>query len=239
MSEELVVVSSDETDIQSRIMTIRGVQVMLDRDLAALYGVATGALNQAVKRNIERFPKRFMFQMTPVEFENWKSQSVISNLSKSTIRMGLRKRPFVFTEHGVTMLASVLRSETAVRVSIAIVDAFVAMRRAMASTGNVLSRLDTVERRQITDQSRNEERFDQIFAKMSEGEVPLAQIFYQGKFTKTLCGTCHDRFIIIDRREIFWSGASLKDAGRLTFGVAQMGPEVIPGLLASIRKAAH
>ena len=157
-----MIVNGDQPDIRSMIYTIRGVQVMLDRDLAMLYGVATGALNQAVKRNSARFPERFMFQMSPEEFANWKSQSVISNLAdgasvpqsaklrESTVRMGLRKKPFVFTEHGVTMLAAVLRSDTAVRMSIKIIDAFVAMRRTLASIGPVLARIETVERRQIT-----------------------------------------------------------------------------------------
>ena len=104
--------------VRRRILAIRGVQVLLDRDLAELYGVSTGALNQAVKRNSSRFPERFMFQLSEGEFKNWKSQIVISNSSDASVRMGLRKRPFVFTEHGVAMLASVLRSETAVRVSL-------------------------------------------------------------------------------------------------------------------------
>ena len=311
-----MIVNGDQPDIRSMIYTIRGVQVMLDRDLAMLYGVATGALNQAVKRNSARFPERFMFQMSPEEFANWKSQSVISNpadgasvpqtakLRESTVRMGLRKKPFVFTEHGVTMLAAVLRSDTAVRMSIKIIDAFVAMRRTLASIGPVLARIETVERRQITDQSRNEARFDEIFRKMGESEVPDCQIFYQnrfwdaksllvriirrakkelivvdaypgvamldilakrgrgvkielithsngeleesdfeafgkqcGKFTKSICGICHDRFIIIDSTEIYAIGASLKDAGRLTFGVSKMGITVIPGLLANLRNA--
>ena len=137
--------------VRCRILTIRGVQVLLDRDLAELYGVSTGALNQAVKRNSNRFPERFMFQLSEDEFRNWKSQIVTSNLPESTVRMGLRKRPFVFTEHGVAMLASVLRSETAVRVSLAIIDAFIAMRRLLIANAEVFKRIETVERRQIAD----------------------------------------------------------------------------------------
>lgn len=146
--------------MRNRILTIRGVQVLLDRDLAELYGVTTGALNQAVKRNSNRFPERFMFQLSEDEFNNWKSQIVISNLPAAAVRMGLRKRPFVFTEHGVAMLASVLRSETAVRVSLAIIDAFVAMRRLMFANAEVFNRIENVERRQIADQAQNEERFN-------------------------------------------------------------------------------
>ena len=243
-----MIVNGDQPDIRSMIYTIRGVQVMLDRDLAMLYGVATGALNQAVKRNSARFPERFMFQMSPEEFANWKSQSVISNpvdgasvpqtakLRESTVRTGLRKKPFVFTEHGVTMLAAVLRSDTAVRMSIKIIDAFVAMRRTLASIGPVLARIETVERRQITDQSRNEARFDAIFEKMSEGEILAHQIFYQNRFwdAKSLLVRIIRRakkeLIVVDA----YPGV---DAGRLTFGVSKMGDSVIPGLLANLRNA--
>ncbi|WP_407441941.1 ORF6N domain-containing protein, partial [Fibrobacter sp.] len=121
-------------DIRSRILTIRGVQVMLDRDLAELYDVPTGALNQAVKRNAKRFPERFVFQLSEREFANWKSQIVISNSE----RMGLRKRPYAFTEHGITMLAALLKSERAIEISVRIVDAFVAMRRYLVSNGQIL-----------------------------------------------------------------------------------------------------
>ena len=92
----------NDTIIQNKIHNIRGVQVMLDRDLAELYGVENRILNQAVKRNIERFPSDFMFQLSKEEFENWKSQNVISNADK----MGLRKLPYAFTEQGVSMLSA-------------------------------------------------------------------------------------------------------------------------------------
>jgi hypothetical protein len=100
--------------IQNKIHNIRGVQVMLDRDLAELYGVENRILNQAVKRNIERFPSDFMFQLSKEEFENWKSQNVISNADK----MGLRKLPYAFTEQGVSMLSAVLKSDIAIEISI-------------------------------------------------------------------------------------------------------------------------
>ncbi len=110
--------------IQSKIYMIRGKQVMIDRDLADLYQVENRVLNQAVKRNSERFPDDFMFQLTKKEFENWKSQIVISN---SDI-MGLRKMPYAFTEEGVYMLSSVLRSPIAAQTSIAIVRTFTKLR---------------------------------------------------------------------------------------------------------------
>ncbi|MBU4111308.1 ORF6N domain-containing protein, partial [bacterium] len=104
---------SMQTNIENKIFTIRGMQVMLDRDLAKLYQVQTKVLNQAVSRNIERFPQEFMFQLTKDELENWKSQIVTSNQEI----MGLRKMPFAFTEQGVSMLSAVLRSETAIKTS--------------------------------------------------------------------------------------------------------------------------
>lgn len=115
--------------IENRILFIRGKKVMLDRDLAALYGVATRVLNQAVKRNKERFPEDFMFQLSRGEFENWKSQFVTSNSDK----MGLRKRPLAFTEHGILMLSSVLHSAQAVQVNIQIMRVFVKLRQLLVS----------------------------------------------------------------------------------------------------------
>ena len=171
----------DDDFIKSRIFTIRGVQVISDRDLASLYGVATGALNQAVKRNRNRFPERFMFQLSDAEFQKWKSQIVISNLPEASVRMGIRKRPFVFTEHGVTMLAALLKSETAVRVSVTIVDTFVSMRRFIAANAEMFKRIETVERRQLADQSRNEERFQKIFSELDSKRETDQGIFYDGQ----------------------------------------------------------
>lgn len=115
--------------IQSKIYEIRSMKVMLDRDLAEMYGVQTKVLNQAVKRNSTRFPEDFMFQLTDEETQNWKSQIVTSN----AIKMGVRRNPFAFTEHGVVMLASVLRSEIAVQTSILITRAFVAIRKLVST----------------------------------------------------------------------------------------------------------
>ena len=115
--------------IQSKIYEIRGQKVMLDRDLAEMYGVETRVLNQAVKRNIERFPEDFMFQLTDEEVRNWKSQFVMSN----SIKMGLRKNPYAFTELGVAMLSSVLNSKIAIQVNMGIMRAFVALRQLVAA----------------------------------------------------------------------------------------------------------
>ena len=195
----------DDDSIKSRILTIRGVQVILDRDIAFLYGVETKVLNQAVKRNRERFPDRFMFQLTEEELGNWKSQIVTSNPSlEQTIKMGVRRAPYAFTEQGVAMLSAVLKSETAIRVSIQIMDAFSAMRRALASIAPILSRLDVVERRQITDQQRNEERFDTIFKAMDGGDFPPQKVFFDGKhydaysFARKLVRKAKKNIVLVD-----------------------------------------
>ncbi len=113
------------SEISSRIYTLRNKEVMLDRDLAELYGVETKVLMQSVKRNIKRFPEDFMFQLTKEEFENWRSQIVTSNSDK----MGLRRSPYAFTEYGVYMLASILKSDTAIEVNIAIMRTFGKLRQ--------------------------------------------------------------------------------------------------------------
>src|SRR5262249_55210642 len=128
--------------IEKAILLLRGQKVMLDRDLARLYGVPTGVLNQAVSRNQSRFPPDFMFQLDAEEFENWKSQFVISN---SGAKMGLRKRPFAFTEQGVAMLSSVLRSPRAIAVNIAIMRAFVRLRELLATHKDLARKLAELE----------------------------------------------------------------------------------------------
>ena len=114
---------------------------MIDRDLSELYGVETRVLNQAVKRNIERFPSDFMFQLSSEEFEDWKSQIVMSN----SIKMGLRRAPYAFTELGVAMLSSVLSSKTAIQINIAIMRAFVTVRKAVSQISDTDNRLNRLE----------------------------------------------------------------------------------------------
>lgn len=145
--------------IQKRILVIRDRQVMLDQDLAELYGVETGALTRAVRRNIERFPDDFMFQLTQEEFGDLKSQTGIS----SGTHGGRRFRPYVFTEQGVAMLSSVLRSERAVAVNIEIMRAFVELRRMAASHAALEKRLEQLER--------------EIRAKLGQHDKDLARIF--------------------------------------------------------------
>jgi hypothetical protein len=128
--------------IERGIVVIRGHRVMIDADLAALYRVATKALVQAVKRNPDRFPGDFMFQLSPVEFEGLKSQIVTSKG-----RGGRRTRPYAFTEQGVAMLSSVLRSARAVKVNVEIMRAFVRLRQLLASHADLAARLDELERK--------------------------------------------------------------------------------------------
>ena len=179
---------------------------MLDRDLAELYGVRTKVLNQAVKRNIERFPDRFMFQLGKNDIDNLRLQILSSNeqpdvsvLSHgghgSSLRsqiVTLNKRqgqhlkymPYVFTEQGIAMLSAVLKSETAVSVSIKIMDAFIAMRRVLASLAPLLARVEATERRQLRQedaQARNEERFKLILDAMQDKSFPPQKVFYDGQ----------------------------------------------------------
>ena len=145
----------DQREIENRIFTVRDVQVMLDSHLAEMYGVETKVLNQAVKRNVERFPESFCFQLTEVEFSNLRSQIVTSSDlrfqygTSSTEHGGRRYLPYVFTEQGVAMLSGVLRSEFAVQVSIQIMTAFVEMRKLMSTYSGLFQRLSDVEKNQL------------------------------------------------------------------------------------------
>jgi hypothetical protein len=127
----------------NKIYLIRGKKVMIDRDLAELYQVETRVLNQAIRRNIDRFPEDFMFQLSEKEFENWISQIVISN----SVKMGLRKKPLAFTEQGVAMLSSVLNSETAIAVNIQIIRVFTRMRELLLTHKDILLQLEKIEQK--------------------------------------------------------------------------------------------
>lgn len=190
-------------EIEPLIQIIRGHQVILDRDLAFLYGVETKRLNEQVKRNIERFPEDFMFQLTTKEFEDWKSQFATSN----SIKMGIRKKPFVFTESGIAMLSSVLRSDTAIQVNIRIMRAFVAMRHFLASNAQIFRRLETIEYHQLEmkrRQDKTENSIDEIFNKINQPDFPTQGIFYNGQiydaysFISDLIRSAKDRIILID-----------------------------------------
>ena len=162
--------------IRSRILTIRGVQVMLDRDLAELYGVEVGQLNRQVKRNLERFPDDFMFQLTREDCS--RCQIGILNGGRGS---NIKYLPYAFTENGVAMLSSVLRSPKAIATNIQIMRAFNAMRKALASIAPLLARSEETDRRQIVDQARNEERFKLILDAMQNNDFPPQKIFYDGQ----------------------------------------------------------
>ncbi|MCM1287546.1 MAG: ORF6N domain-containing protein [Clostridium sp.] len=168
-------------DIKNMIYVVRNQQVMLDSDLAMLYQVETKVLNQAVKRNISRFPERFRFQLTKEEYENLKSQFVTSSLEEDNGYGGRRKLPFVFTEQGISMLSAVLRSDVAIRVSIRIMDTFVEIRKYMANTSLLYERLNAMEIRQRNYQTETDERFEKIFEYISEHEESSQKVFFDGQ----------------------------------------------------------
>jgi hypothetical protein len=154
--------------IQKRIVAVRDHQVMLDEDLAELYGVETGALTRAVRRNKDRFPDDFMFQLTNDEWSALRSQSGISNEGRG----GRRYAPYVFTEQGIAMLSGVLRSDRAVAVNIAIMRAFVELRRAAASYTAIQSRLEELERETKTRLGEHDERLGEIFRVLQQLIAP-------------------------------------------------------------------
>ena len=158
--------------IENRIMMIRGKQVLLDRDLAELYSVETKVLNQTVKRNIDRFPEDFMFQLNELEFQEWRSQFVTSN----SIKMGMRRKPFAYTEQGIAMLSGLLHSEHAIKMNIMIMRAFVAMRHFLLNNAQLFQRIEKVELRQ----SKIEDKMERILDKMEDVQ-PKQGIFFDGQ----------------------------------------------------------
>ena len=274
MNEELNLTTTEE--IQNLIYTIRGKQVMLDSDVANLYHTETRAINQALKRNIDRFPEDFCFQLTEDEMENMRSQFVIA------YKRNNRYLPYVFTEQGIIMLSSLLKSEIAIKVSVKIVEAFVRMRHYLRGNGQLFERVTTLEYQQI----ENNKKFDLVFDKLQEKQIENQRIFYDGqiydaysliidiikraeskitiidnyiddsvlkmlskkkenvevviltsnksniqnidiqKFNKqypTLkvakIDKFHDRFIILDEKELYHIGASIKDLGKKCFAI--------------------
>ena len=160
-------------EVENRIFTIRGVQVILDRDLAELYGVKTYRLNEQVKRNIKRFPERYRFQLTEEE-----TNELIANCDRFETLKHSSFCPYAFTEHGVVMLSAVLHSEEAIDISGRIVDAFVAMRRFLAANAPIFQRLEHIEYKLL----ENDHKFDQVFAKLEEKTLePQQGIFFEGQ----------------------------------------------------------
>ena len=170
-------------EIRSRIFTIRGVQVILAPDLADMYHVETRIFNQAVKRNLKRFPDNFRFQLTKEELEE-----VITKCDNPDRLRFSPQLPFAFTEQGIAMLSGVLNSDIAIQVNIRIMNTFVAMRRALATVAPLLARIEATDRRQIADQLRNdanqaknEERFKLILDAMRDKTFPPQKVFFDGQ----------------------------------------------------------
>ncbi len=221
MNEIAISGMADADAIRARILTIRGAQVMLDRDLAELYGVEVGQLNRQVKRNLERFPDDFMFQVSREEC----SRCQIGTLNGGR-GSNIKYLPHAFTENGVAMLSGILRSSRAIAANIQIMRAFNAMRKALASLAPLLARIEATDRRQIADQAkndanqaRNEDRFN-------------AQ--YGDSLTVRVSDRFHDRFLIIDRATLIHVGASLNHLGRKCFAFSSLDKSNIPDILAKL-----
>lgn len=168
-----------QEDIAQLIMNIRGMQVMVDRDLAILYGVENKRLNEQVRRNIERFPKRFRFQLTKEE-----TNELVANCDRLNALKHSTVMPYVFTEQGISMLSTVLHSQTAIAVSIKIMDAFVAMRRFIATNAQLFQRLETIEYHQLEMKQHQEvadKRIDEVFKRLDANISPMQGIFYDGQ----------------------------------------------------------
>ena len=195
------------TTIEERIFTLRGQQVMIDKDLALLYGVETRRINEQVKRNIERFPDDFMFQLTPEEYSSLSPAELKSQIATSSWG-GTRKLPFAFTENGIAMLSSVLRSSTAIAVNIRIMRAFTAMRRNFISQNILFTRLDAIEYHQFKIKQRLDEhdsKFEHILNTIeNSGSTPKQGIFFDGQiydaysFAANLIRKANKRIILID-----------------------------------------
>ena len=283
-----------ETDnIKSLIYTIRGKQVMLDSDVSMLYHYETKKINQTVKRNIERFPEKFCFQLTEDEMKNLRSQIVTSSLKKENYG-GRRYLPYAFTEQGIAMLSGLLKNEIAVQVSIYIMDAFVEMRKLIARNGQIFERLTSIEYRMLEQNkmlTEHEKKFEKVFDELQKEKTTefKQSIFFDGqiydaysliidiikrakqkiliidnyiddsilkmlskknkdvevviltsqncnlnkldinKFNKqypvlklAYTNKFHDRFIVIDNKELYHCGASLKDLGKKCFAISKI-----------------
>ena len=232
---------------------------MLAHDLADIYQVSTSVFNQAVKRNEERFPENFRFQLTKAELDE--VITICDNPDRLRFSPSL---PYAFTEQGIAMLSGVLKSDVAVQVSIRLMNTFVAMRRTLASIAPLLTRIETAERRQIMDQAkndanqiRNEERFKLILDAMQDKKFPPQKIFFDGQFydrrllpdvdvqmfnaqyknslTVKESERFHDRYFIIDRKALVHIGASLNYFGKKCFACSTFDPIDIPEMLAKLQ----
>ena len=296
MAEDKNLVIVHNKEIQSMIYTFRGRQVMLDSDLAMLYKVETKYLNRQRNRNAERFPEDFCFQLSKEEYEILRCQNVTSKNENGS--GGRRYLPYVFTEQGIAMLSSVLKSEVAAKASINIMRAFVEMRKFLISNNEMFARLDRVELKQLETDKKLEEVFDyiattkevkqkiffngqiydafslmveivekaekelilidnyvdvntlNILSKKKDGVNVLIVTSGNGNLTDKdvakfnsqypklavkISNDFHDRFFIIDRNEVYHIGASIKDAGKKSFGITKLDVEdLTKSLLAKV-----
>ena len=292
------IVVYNSASIQRKIYTVRNVQVMIDSDLAELYRVQTKVLNQAVKRNIERFPEEFRFKLTTDE-----KLELVTNCDHLQKLKYSPTLPYVFTEPGVAMLSAVLRSETAIKMSVQIISAFVAMRKFIINNAQLFQRIDTVEKRQLKHEMGTNEKFEKVFDALQSKEFePKQGIFFDGqifdahkfvsdlirkadksiilidnyiddtildlfskkkkkvavtiltkKITKAMSldvkkfnsqypsieikefTKAHDRFIIIDDKDVYHIGASLKDLGKKWFAFSKLDKSAFE-LLENLKK---
>ena len=197
------------SSVEKMIQVIREKQVLLDRDLATLYGVETKALNQAVKRNQERFPERNCFMLKKEEIpESLKSQFVTLNESGNKRGLHIKKMPYAFTEQGVAMLASVLRSDTAIRVSLQIMDAFVEMRHTLMQNGGLVRRLSNLETTVLDQGAKivdHDRKLDELFEVMDRSELQTKGLYYNNQMFDAyvfVCGLIRQakkRIVLVDR----------------------------------------
>lgn len=176
-------IETTQFDIKSMIYVVRNQQVMLDSDLARLYQVETKVFNQAVKRNIARFPDNFRFQISKDEYDALRSQVVTSKEVdvNGNKKGGRRYLPYVFTEQGIAMLSAVLRSDVAIQVSINIMNAFVEMRRFISNNALLFERISNVELKQLEYQKQTDKKLEQIFEYISEHEESSQKVFFDGQ----------------------------------------------------------
>lgn len=198
--KEVIVSSINKSDIKNKIYTIRNRQVMLDEDLALLYNVSTKRLNEQMKRNITRFPEEFCFQLNKLEYKNLRSQ-----IATFKSKFGRKYLPYVFTEQGVAMLSTVLKSETAIKVSIQIMTAFVQMRKYINTHYQLYQKVQDIEKTQIIYGIKTDERFNQVFKAITANNIiPNQKIFFEGevfdahKFVSDIIRSAKKELILID-----------------------------------------
>ncbi len=202
VNEELNVVKYETENIKNLIYTIRGKQVMLDSDVARLYHYETKKINQAVKRNIERFPKKFCFQLTEEELENMWSQFVTASKVLDNKFRNKKYLPYAFTEQGIAMLSGLLKNDIAIRVSINIMDAFVEMRKFILNNGRIFERLTTMEYKML----EHDKKFDEVFDELqrNKNEEFKQQVFFEGQIYDAysliidIIKTAQKKILIID-----------------------------------------